>query len=133
MTAVSEAERLKRWRLVLGKECEGGMGGGAGRSGGADSGGDGDDLGFSLSGTEQGMDGVLDALYSEERSAGLGGSSPRVARWLGDIRTYFPKAAVRVMQQDALERLNLTQMLTEPELLETVEADVHLVANLLSL
>src|SRR5262245_48581169 len=136
MAAISEAERLKRWRLVLGKECEGGMGGGgAGRSGGAGSEGDSDggDLGFSLTGTEQGMDGVLDALYGEERSAGLGGSSPRVARWLGDIRTYFPKAAVRVMQQDALERLNLTQMLTEPELLETVEADVHLVANLLSL
>src|SRR5262247_3868907 len=134
MAAIIEAERLKRWRLVLGKECEGGMAGGAGRAGGGGDGdGDGDGLGFSLSGTEQGMDGVLEALYSEERSAGLGGSSPRVARWLGDIRTYFPKSAVRVMQQDALERLNLTQMLTEPELLETVEADVHLVANLLSL
>ena len=37
------------------------------------------------------------------------------------------------MQQDALERLNLHQMLLEPELLEAVEADVHLVANLMSL
>jgi predicted metal-dependent peptidase len=40
---------------------------------------------------------------------------------------------VRVMQQDALNRLNLQQMLLEPEMLQAVEADVHLVANLLSL
>jgi predicted metal-dependent peptidase len=37
------------------------------------------------------------------------------------------------MQKDALERLDLRQMLLEPELLENVEADVHLVANLVSL
>ena len=86
-----------------------------------------------LSHADAGMDAVLDELYDQERSAGLGGSSPRVARWLGDIRTYFPTSAVRIMQQDALERLNLRQMLLEPELLETVEVDVHLVANLLSL
>jgi Mg-chelatase subunit ChlD len=37
------------------------------------------------------------------------------------------------MQQDALERLGLKQMLLEPEMLEAVEPDVHLVATLLSL
>jgi Mg-chelatase subunit ChlD len=37
------------------------------------------------------------------------------------------------MQQDALERLNLHQMLLEPEMLAAVEADVHLVANLMAL
>ncbi len=123
----AERERLRRWRLVLGKEagsCMGG-GGGAGGTGGGGS--------FDLSGADAGMDGVLDELYDQQRSAGLGGSSPRVARWLGDIRTYFPTSAVRVMQQDALQRLNLKQMLLEPEMLETVEPDVHLVANLLSL
>ncbi|HYE76091.1 MAG TPA: VWA domain-containing protein, partial [Blastocatellia bacterium] len=62
-----------------------------------------------------------------------GSSSPRVARWLGDIRTYFPSSVVRVMQQDALERLNLRQMLLQPEMLEAVEPDVHLVATLVSL
>jgi len=56
-----------------------------------------------------------------------------VNRWLGDIRTYFPKSVVQVMQQDALKRLNLQQMLLEPETLESVEADVHLVGTLLSL
>lgn len=130
MMPTNEAERLRRWRLVLGRDGGEGMGGGSGM-GGASGTGDGD--GYSLSGTDLGMDGVLEALYDGERSAGLGGSSPRVARWLGDIRTYFPTSVVRVMQQDALQRLNLTQMLLEPEMLEAVEPDVHLVANLLTL
>jgi Mg-chelatase subunit ChlD len=79
------------------------------------------------------MDQVLEALYDAERKGGLGSSSPNVARWLGDIRAYFPSSVVRVMQSDALSRLNLTQMLLEPEMLEAVDADVHLVATLLSL
>ena len=37
------------------------------------------------------------------------------------------------MQQDALKRLNLTQMLFEKETLENVEADVRLVATLMTL
>ncbi len=122
--AIDEKERLRRWRLVLGKDASEGMGAGGARAG---------EEGFSLSGRDQGMDRVLEALYDSERSAGLGGSSPNVARWLGDIRTYFPSSTVRVMQQDALQRLHLTQMLLEPEMLENVDADVHLVASLLSL
>jgi len=40
---------------------------------------------------------------------------------------------VRVMQQDAFERLNLRQMLLEPEMLEAVVPDVNLVATLMSM
>lgn len=112
--AIDEKERMRRWRLVLG-------------------GGEADGTGCQLSGGDAAMDRTLQALYDSERSAGLGSSSPNVSRWLGDIRTYFPASAVKVMQQDALERLKLTQLLTEPEMLENVEADVHLVATLLSL
>ena len=68
-----------------------------------------------------------------ERSAGLGGSAPKVARWLGDIRKFFPSSVVRVMQQDAIERLNLDQLLLEPEVMDAVEPDVHMVTTLLSL
>jgi Mg-chelatase subunit ChlD len=122
--AIDEQERLRRWRLVLGKNSESGEGtGGAGGAGGTGS----------LAGHDLEMDKVLEALYDSDRSAGLGSSSPNVARWLGDIRTYFPSSTVRIMQQDALQRLNLTQMLLEPEMLENVDADVHLVATLLSL
>ena len=88
------------------------------------------------------MDGALAALYDSaeqdiadptRRSGGLGSSAPRVARWLGDIRTYFPTSVVQVMQRDAVERLQLTSMLLEPELLGSIQPDVHLVSSLVSL
>lgn len=108
------SERLQRWRLVLGQPAEA-------------------ELGVALEGEMLGMDRALEALYDSERQGGLGASSPNVARWLGDIREYFPTSVVTVMQKDALERLGLQQMLLEPELLERVEPDVHLIASLLSL
>lgn len=121
----SSEERLRRWRLILG----GGEADGICQD--YDE-GDGS-VNFSLNDTDQTIDNALSALYDAKKSGGLGASSPQIARWLGDIRTYFPTSVVRVMQKDALERLNLQQMLWERELLEAVEADVHLVANLLSL
>ena len=111
----TENSRMERWRLLLG-------------------GGQADGTGQNLSGKSQDLDRVLDQLYdSGTRKGGLAGSSPKVSRWLGDIRTYFPASVVRVMQKDALNRLGLDQMLLEPELLSAVEPDVHLVATLMSL
>ena len=123
MTDQTEEGRLRRWRLVLGKAAEPEPK----KSGG----GEGLDIG--LDGSDLEMDRVLQALYDSERKAGLGSSSPNVNRWLGDIRSYFPTSVVRVMQNDALHRLRLHEMLFEPETLETIEADVHLVGTLLSL
>jgi hypothetical protein len=107
-------EQLRRWRLILGAN-------------------DNEGTGYLPAGLDLQIDRALEALYDSERSGGLSGSSPKIARWLGDIRTYFPNSVVRIMQQDALERLGLKQMLLEPEMLEAVEPDVHLVATLLSL
>ena len=106
--------RIKKWRLILGQQSdpEGKVG---------------------LEKGLQGIDNTLEALYDSDRKGGLGSSSPNVNRWLGDIRKYFPTSVVQLMQKDALDRLNLDQMLLEPELLESVEADVHLVATLLAL
>ncbi|MFE9862080.1 VWA domain-containing protein [Streptomyces sp. NPDC005506] len=117
-------ERLRRWRMVLGGDSA-------------------ETTGCTLTGRDAAMDGALNALYGgggrpggrggNDRSAGLGGSAPSVARWLGDIRTYFPSSVVQVMQRDAIDRLGLSALLLEPEMLEAVEADVHLVGTLLSL
>lgn len=118
-------ERLRRWRLVLG-------------------GGGGDGTGCALRGQDAAMDTALTALYGQtratgngsgggRRAGGLGASAPHVARWLGDIRTYFPSSVVQVMQRDAIDRLGLSTLLLEPEMLEAVEADVHLVGTLISL
>jgi Mg-chelatase subunit ChlD len=116
--------RLRRWRLVLGGD-------------------DADGTGYGLQGRDAAMDQTLAALYGGgdqrkarrqgERTAGLGGSAPQVARWLGDVRAYFPSSVVQVMQRDAIERLGLDSLLLEPEMLEAVEPDVHLVGTLLSL
>jgi hypothetical protein len=120
-------EGARRWRLLLGAAAE-------------------EETGVRLSKEERRMDAALAALYDPEpgeergsggaeprRSAGLGASAPRVARWLGDIRSYFPSSVVQVMQKDAVERLDLVQLLLEPELLESVQPDVHLVGTLVSL
>lgn len=109
-----ENDAVRRWRLVLGKETQ-------------------DELEYTLTKEEAGIDRTLEALYNSDRKGGLGASSPHVSRWLGDIREYFPTSVVKIMQQDALKRLKLTSMLTEPEMLETIVPDIQLVANLMTL
>ncbi|GAB4547517.1 MAG: VWA domain-containing protein [Anaerolineae bacterium] len=86
------------------------------------------------------MDGALQSLYGDsssgqnaDRRGGLGSSAPNVARWLGDIRHFFPTSVVQVMQKDAIERLNLRQLLFEPELVDSLVPDVHLASTILSL
>ncbi len=111
---ISDEEAAKRWRLVLGGDQA-------------------DGTGVSLSGAALAMDRALQALYDSDRRGGLGSSSPNVARWLGDIREYFPSSVVQVMQRDALERLDMKRMLMEPEMLEALQPDVHLVADLIAL
>jgi Mg-chelatase subunit ChlD len=110
---VTDQERTRRWQLALGDE---------------------DQAGLSESDTR--LCAALTALYGTSGSkgrGGLGASSPRVARWLGDIREFFPASVVQIIQKDAFERLNLKSLMLEPEFLATLEADVHLVADLISL
>ena len=67
------------------------------------------------------------------RSAGLGGSAPRLAKWLGDIRAYFKEDVVAVIQADAIERKGLRQLLFEPETLRSVQPSLALVGTLMAL
>ena len=118
--STDDSTRLRRWRLVLGSEAEAACG--------------------APLGAEAEIDQALAALYEssgnglgEDRKGGRGASRPGVARWLGDIRRYFPSQVVQVMQRDALERLKLREMLLQPEMLEAAQPDVHLVAQLVAL
>lgn len=111
---ISQKERWRRWQLALGV----------------------DDEQSELSDRDRRLNTALSALYdsgTEKRRGGLGASSPRIAKWLGDIREFFPTPVVQIVQKDAFERLNLKALMLEPEFLSTLEADVHLVADLIAL
>jgi len=124
-----DPEQLKRWRLVLGHHSQdqlAGMGGGQ----------------LELSEGQCLMDESLAAIYDETegegdggtgRSAGLGASSPRLSKWLGDIRSFFSEDVVTVIQQDAIEKKGMTQLLFEPEMLKNVQPNVQLVGTLMAL
>jgi len=111
-------EKERRWRLVLGSD---------------------QDDASALSDRDQRISSALSALYDKggkggkKGRGGLGRSAPSVSKWLGDIREFFPSSVVQVVQRDAFDRLGLKQMLMEPEFLAAIEADVHLVADLVSL
>ena len=120
---MSQAEQLTRWRLILGSETQEsftGMGGGA------------------LSQDELLMDSALAAIYggpgeSLGGGAGKGPSSPHISKWLGDLRSLFDPEIVAVVQNDAIERKGLRQLLLEPELLEDLEPDLNMASTLLML
>jgi hypothetical protein len=132
MSSTNENTTLKRWRMILG-------------------GGAGDGIGMNLAGDDQSKDEALSALYDftlnesfkygvpkddkqKSRTGGREASSPSIARWLGDIRKYFPNTVVQVVQNDAMKHPELAQkMLMEPEILEQAAPDIHLVAHLMNL
>jgi hypothetical protein len=132
MPKTVDQEQLKRWRLILGAHAQESLG----KMGGAGS--------CQLSADQIAMDEALAAIYDEssgegeqqrgrQRSAGLGPSAPNLAKWLGDIRNYFKEDVVTVIQNDAIERKGLTQLLFEPEMLKNVEPNPQLVGTLMSL
>jgi Mg-chelatase subunit ChlD len=113
---LDDSQRQLRWRLLLGQASEGA-------------------LTCTLPDAQVRMDAAMQQLYDTDpdRQGGLGSSAPKVSRWLGDIRQYFPDRVVEVMQRDAVQRLGLTQLLLEPELLRSMQPNEHLVGMLLSL
>ena len=121
---MTNEERMKRWRLILGSQSQETF----------------DDMGgISLTEEQWLMDQALAAIYGlnegfeGERGSGNGPSAPRIARWLGDLRTLFDKDLVTVIQNDAIERKGLKQLLLEPEMLEHLEPDIQLASTLLAL
>ena len=120
---MTQPNQLARWRLILGAESQPALTGmGA----------------LSLSQEELLMDSALAAIYGgpEESFGAAGGrgpSSPHIAKWLGDLRSLFDPEIVAVVQNDAIQRKGLKQLLLEPELLENLEPDLNLASTLLML
>ena len=129
-------EQLTRWRLILGKdsqECLGGMAAG----------------GCTLSAEQLEMDEALEAIYSSDSDEDIsrdewespaegrkhgavkGKSFPRVAKWLDQIRNFFPSDCVVLLQKDAIERRGMKELLFEPEMLAKVEPSIDLASTVL--
>lgn len=117
-----QQQNMTRWRLILGTDSK------------------------ALSGATMGereslMDAALSAIYDETsgagntagKGAGLGNSAPKLAKWLTDVRTFFPQDVVSVIQSDAIERKGLTKLLFEPETLKNVKPDISMVGTLMAL
>ena len=121
MEASDKNTNLNRWRLILGADTR------------------------TLSGThlterESILDATLAALYDSDavgkgsgKKAGLGSSSPVLAKWLTDVRRFFPPDVVSVIQTDAIERKGLSKLLFEPETLKNVKPDISMVGTLMAL
>ncbi|MCM3005467.1 VWA domain-containing protein [Priestia koreensis] len=111
------SEQMKKWRLILGEAAERTF----------------NEQGFtasSLSVEERLMDEALHALYEGDQQLGR---SIKLSKWLGDVRTLFPSDIVSVIQQDAIEKRGLTQLLFEPETLKSVTPSIEMVATLMAL
>ncbi len=131
-------EQLERWRLILGKDSQDSL---AALS----------PSGCALSAEQLEMDEALEAIYVSESERDIsrsewesptegrphgtakGRSTPRVARWLDQIRNFFPKDVVVLLQQDAIERRGLKELLFEPEILAQVEPSLDLASMVLEL
>ena len=116
---------LKRWRLILGSDSEkmmNSLGGAA-----------------PLSAEELLMDSALSQIYgNDSRSeggsgAGRGMSSPKLTKWLGDLRSLFAPMEIKVIQNDAIERRGMKQLLFEPEMLDGLEPDISTASLLMML
>ena len=120
-------QKLNRWRLILGAESQKRLDGFGGTE---------------LSQEEMLMDNALNAIYNDSNdtssnggglTAGNGKSNPSIVKWLGDIRSLFDKELVVIIQNDAIERKGLKQLMFEPEILEQMEPDINLASAIMML
>lgn len=129
---MTRKENIARWRLILGNEAEEKLGTLSGP----------EEAGCALTERQRLMDETLSAIYGKDdrtltkgkgRGSGNGPSSPVISKWLGNLRTLFDSDTVVVVQNDAIERKGLKQLLLEPELLESIEPDMNMASLLLEL
>jgi Mg-chelatase subunit ChlD len=122
MTAPIDPD-LERWRLILGEAGDACLGG------------------HPLGEVAAGRDAALDWLYGRDedlarrdvrtRSGGDGPSQLTTVDWLDKITKLFPKETVERLERDAVERYNIPDVLTDPEVLGRIEPNPTLLKAVL--
>ncbi|MGH3374900.1 MAG: VWA domain-containing protein [Actinoallomurus sp.] len=115
---------LERWRLVLGSPAEPSTGG--------------------LGAEAAARDAALDWLYGRDPDLGRrgvrrggtrhGGSGPSVLTtvdWLDDVHRLFPRETIERLERDAVERYEIHEVVTDPEVLARVEPNPTLLRAVL--
>jgi hypothetical protein len=104
-------DALIRWRLVLGQDAEQG-------------------LGCSLDGADAERDAALGFLYNREygskrnvrqtgeRRGGQEDSALTTPDWINAVHTLFPKRTIERIEKDALDRYQIHELVTNPDLLK---------------
>ncbi|MBW4718485.1 VWA domain-containing protein [Saccharothrix obliqua] len=110
---------LERWRLILGEPASRHTG--------------------QLPDDARGRDAALDWLYGRDpelsrrdvRRGGAEESALTAVDWLDDIHRLFPKETVERLERDAVERYGITEVVTDPAVLERIEPNAALLRAVL--
>ncbi|MDB5338368.1 MAG: domain containing CoxE-like protein [Planctomycetaceae bacterium] len=121
---MTDSNRQARWRLVMGTGSEQLCGG--------------------LGPEDQARDECLEFLYDREygggrnvrgrdggEAGGLGESSLTVPDWINRIHELFPQRTIERLEKDALERYQLDEMVTNPEVLSRAKPNQTLLKAVL--
>jgi Mg-chelatase subunit ChlD len=123
---MTPGENLTRWRLVLGRDAEQG-------------------LGQTLDSTAARQDAALEFLYGREygqgrnvrgrgtdgAAGGSGDSTLAVPEWINDVNELFPKKTIERLEKDALERYQINELVTNAELLSRAQPSATLLKAVL--
>jgi len=125
---MSDAERQRRWRLVLGRYADRELGSGG------------------MSRADSRADRALDYLYAREmekrgmrrgrrgggRMGSLDPSQLTTLGWLGELRDLFPQSVLETVQSHAIDQLGMTELLKDPQVLDQLEPNADLLKALIA-
>jgi hypothetical protein len=121
---MNDRDALVRWRLVLGQDAEQG-------------------LGCSLGGADAERDAALGFLYNREygskrnvrqqhdRRGGQEDSVLSTPDWINAVHTLFPKRTIERIEKDALDRYQIQELVTNPDLLKRAQPSTTLLKAVL--
>jgi Mg-chelatase subunit ChlD len=124
---MTEAIRMRRWRLALGRYAERSL------------------AGAELSQGDLRADRALDYLYARElekrgmrrdksrsRSGSLDPSQLTPLGWLGELRDLFPQSVLETVQSHAIDNLGMKELLSDPAVLDALEPNKDLLKSLIA-